>query len=85
MHEVDIAEDVAIGIGFRNLPLHAAPRLASNKRSLLQQSIRTLIVSLGYTETLTFALCSSEDNADFLNKSAQPPHTPSASFNPIEV
>ncbi|KAL8273538.1 hypothetical protein Esti_002604 [Eimeria stiedai] len=84
MHVCDVAEDVAIGIGFNRLPVVVAPKLASNPRSLLSQSIRTLITSLGFTECLSFALCSAEENAEALNKPRHPPFAPTPDYNPLE-
>ncbi|KAL8425430.1 hypothetical protein Efla_003658 [Eimeria flavescens] len=84
MHACDVAEDVAIGIGFDCLPVSLAPKLASNPRSLLSQSVRTLLTSLGFTECLTFALCSAEENAEALSKPRHPPFQPTGSYNPLE-
>ncbi|CDJ38514.1 phenylalanyl-tRNA synthetase beta chain, putative [Eimeria tenella] len=84
MHEVDVAEDVAIGIGFETIPRTVAPKLACNPRSLLKQSLRTLLVSLGFTECLTFALCSQEENAEALKKPLYHPHQPTPAFDPLE-
>ncbi|KAL8451033.1 hypothetical protein Emag_002906 [Eimeria magna] len=84
MHACDVAEDVAIGIGFDRLPVVVAPKLASNPRSLLSQSLRTLLTSLGFTECLTFALCSAEENAEALSKPRHPPLDPTPNYNPLE-
>ncbi|KAL8445311.1 hypothetical protein Emed_005738 [Eimeria media] len=84
MHACDVAEDVAIGIGFDRLPVVVAPKLASNPRSLLSQSLRTLLTSLGFTECLTFALCSAEENAEALNKPRHPPFAPTPNYDPLE-
>lgn len=85
MHACDIAEDVAIGIGFDRLPVTIAPKLPANRRSLLTQSMRTLLTSLGFTECLTFALCSAEDNAESLKRPLHPPFEPTPSYDPLEV
>lgn len=84
MHACDVAEDVAIGIGFERLPVIAAPKLPVNGRSLLTQSLRSLLTSLGHTECLTFALCSSEENAESLKKPLHPPFEPTTNYDPLE-
>ncbi|XP_026193303.1 phenylalanine--tRNA ligase beta subunit [Cyclospora cayetanensis] len=85
MHPCDIAEDVAIGIGFDRLPVTPAPKLPANRRSLLTQSLRTLLTSLGFTECLTFALCSAEDNAQAIRKPLHPHFEPTTNYDPLEV
>ncbi|OEH80095.1 phenylalanyl-tRNA synthetase beta [Cyclospora cayetanensis] len=84
MHPCDIAEDVAIGIGFDRLPVTPAPKLPANRRSLLTQSLRTLLTSLGFTECLTFALCSAEDNAQAIRKPLHPHFEPTTNYDPLE-
>lgn len=71
LHPCDIMEDVAIGFGYNNIrrTLPATSTVAApfplNK---LSDQLREVMASCGYTETLTFALCSKEDNFDNLRR-----------------
>lgn len=71
MHTCDIMEDAAIAFGFNNIPMtfpgsHTiAEQFSLNKLSDL---LRQEVAACGYTEVLTFALCSRDDIADKLRK-----------------
>ncbi|KAL8581835.1 hypothetical protein ACOMHN_010209 [Nucella lapillus] len=71
MHACDIMEDAAIAFGYDNIPKTIpncntiAEQFSLNKLSDL---LRPEVAACGYTEVLTFALCSREDIADKLRK-----------------
>ncbi|XP_046850860.1 phenylalanine--tRNA ligase beta subunit-like [Xenia sp. Carnegie-2017] len=71
IHACDIMEDVAIAYGYNNIEetipksMTIAHQFPLNK---LCDLIKAEIVQAGYTEALTFALCSREDISDKLNK-----------------
>ncbi|XP_022085574.1 phenylalanine--tRNA ligase beta subunit-like [Acanthaster planci] len=71
IHACDVIEDVAVAYGFNNL-VERIPhtntigdQLPINK---LTDLLRQEMASAGFTEVLTFALCSSEDISDKLRK-----------------
>ncbi|OQV18281.1 Phenylalanine--tRNA ligase beta subunit [Hypsibius exemplaris] len=69
LHPCDLIEDAAIGYGFNNITmllpgsLTIADQFTHNRVSDL---LRREIVAAGYSEALTFALCSRDDIADKL-------------------
>jgi hypothetical protein len=69
LHACDVMEDVAIAHGFGNVPRRFPPTntvgeaLPVNKLSDL---LRREVALAGYTEVLTFALCSEEENYTLL-------------------
>lgn len=71
MHACDIMEDAAIAYGYDNISMTIpdcntiAEQFSLNKLSDL---LRPEVAACGYTEVLTFALCSREDVADKLRK-----------------
>ncbi|XP_067003501.2 phenylalanine--tRNA ligase beta subunit isoform X2 [Anabrus simplex] len=71
IHACDIYEDVAISFGYNNIPKlipstsTIAAQLPLNK---LTDLIREQIAQAGYTEVLTFSLCSKEDVSSKLGK-----------------
>ncbi|XP_059141902.1 phenylalanine--tRNA ligase beta subunit-like [Physella acuta] len=71
LHECDIMEDVAMGYGFNNIKKTfpdtncIAQQYPINKLSDL---LRRDVAACGFTEVLTFALCSKSDIADKLGK-----------------
>uniref|UniRef100_T1PJJ9 Phenylalanine--tRNA ligase beta subunit n=1 Tax=Musca domestica TaxID=7370 RepID=T1PJJ9_MUSDO len=72
IHACDIYEDVAIAFGYNNirksLPsfMHIAKQYPLNK---LTEQLREQVAQAGFTEALTFTLCSRDDIARKLNKS----------------
>ncbi|KAM7363983.1 phenylalanine--tRNA ligase beta subunit [Cochliomyia hominivorax] len=72
IHACDIYEDVAIAYGYNNiiksLPsfMHIAKQYPLNK---LTEQLREQVAQAGFTEALTFTLCSRDDVAKKLNKS----------------
>jgi len=71
LHACDIMEDVAIGYGFNNLP-RATPNTVTTGKpqplSKLSDLLRDEVAHAGYTEVLTWCLCSKEDNFKLLNR-----------------
>ncbi|XP_037324785.2 phenylalanine--tRNA ligase beta subunit [Pungitius pungitius] len=71
IHACDIMEDAAMAFGFNNIPYTTpltytvAHQLPVNK---LTELLRQELAAAGFTEALTFALCSKEDIADKLGK-----------------
>ncbi len=63
LHEADLIEDVAIGLGYRNVPgsLPRAPTLgAEHALSSLTRRARAALLGLGFLEAMTLALTSPE-------------------------
>lgn len=74
LHQCDIMEDVAIGYGFNNIKKTIpdtnciAEQFPINK---LTDLLRRDVAACGFTEVLTFALCSKADIADKLGKTIE--------------
>ncbi|XP_016317773.1 phenylalanine--tRNA ligase beta subunit-like [Sinocyclocheilus anshuiensis] len=71
IHACDIMEDAAIAYGFNNI-VRSTPRTYTVANQLplnkLTELLRQDLAAAGFTEALTFALCSEEDIADKLRK-----------------
>ncbi|XP_075220066.1 phenylalanine--tRNA ligase beta subunit [Lycorma delicatula] len=71
IHPVDIYEDVAIAYGYNNI-IKTIPKIStiSNQFPLnkLSDQVREQIAQSGFTETLTFSLCSRDDISSKLGK-----------------
>ncbi|XP_030634632.1 phenylalanine--tRNA ligase beta subunit isoform X1 [Chanos chanos] len=71
IHACDIMEDAAMAYGFNNI-VRTTPRTYTVANQLplnkLTELLRTDLAAAGFTEALTFALCSREDIADKLGK-----------------
>ncbi|KAM9442782.1 phenylalanine--tRNA ligase beta subunit-like isoform 1-T1 [Salvelinus alpinus] len=71
IHACDIMEDAAMAYGFNNIP-RTTPRTYTVANQLplnkLSELLRQDLAAAGFTEALTFALCSREDIADKLLK-----------------
>ncbi|XP_066522843.1 phenylalanine--tRNA ligase beta subunit [Hoplias malabaricus] len=71
IHACDIMEDAAMAYGFNNIAM-TTPRTYTVANQLplnkLTELLRIDIAAAGFTEALTFALCSQEDIADKLGK-----------------
>lgn len=74
IHACDIYEDVAIAFGYNNITkslpafMHIAKQYPLNK---LTEQLREQVAQAGFTEALTFTLCSRDDVARKLNKSIE--------------
>jgi len=71
LHACDIMEDVAIGYGFNSIPRVTPHTVTSGKPqplSKLSDLLRDEVAHAGYTEVLTWCLCSKEDNFKLLNR-----------------
>uniref|UniRef100_A0A8C6ZU85 Phenylalanine--tRNA ligase beta subunit n=1 Tax=Nothoprocta perdicaria TaxID=30464 RepID=A0A8C6ZU85_NOTPE len=69
IHACDIMEDAAIAYGYNNIQM-TIPKMYTIANQLplnkLTELLRTDLAAAGFTEVLTFALCSQEDIADKL-------------------
>lgn len=71
IHACDVYEDVAIAFGYNNIKkslpsfMHIAKQYPLNK---LTEQLREQVAQAGFTEALTFTLCSRDDVARKLNK-----------------
>lgn len=71
LHACDIYEDVAIAFGYNNIPKllpHSYTVAQQEPMNKLSDQLREQVAFAGFTETLTFALCSIEDAAGKLGK-----------------
>jgi hypothetical protein len=67
----DVMEDVAIAFGYNNLPRRAATTVAAGRELPLNQLcelLRLEAAMAGFTEVLTWALCSRAENFDALRR-----------------
>lgn len=71
LHPIDILEDVAIGYGYNNI-VKTVPKTTTIGRqqpiNKLSDLIRECVAQAGYTEVLTWALCSNDENSTFLRR-----------------
>lgn len=71
IHATDVYEDAAIAFGYNNIKrtiphmVTVAEQFPLNK---LTEQLRDQIAQAGFTEALTFTLCSRDDVADKMNK-----------------
>ncbi|XP_014222849.1 phenylalanine--tRNA ligase beta subunit [Trichogramma pretiosum] len=74
IHACDIYEDVAIGYGYNNIK-KTIPKTPSIGKEFplnkLTDQLREAMANAGFTEALTFSLCSKEDIADRLGHNIQ--------------
>lgn len=71
MHACDIMEDVAIAYGFNKIPSRVPPTScigASNPINKLSDIVRREVALTGFSEVLTFSLCSHAENYSMLKK-----------------
>ncbi|KAJ3046216.1 hypothetical protein HDV00_000028 [Rhizophlyctis rosea] len=71
LHACDVMEDVAIAYGFNNL-IETTPKASTvavpQPVNKLSDSLRREVALAGYTEVLTFTLCSHDENFAWLNQ-----------------
>eukprot|EP01133_Synstelium_polycarpum_P014962 gene14962-17690_t len=71
IHQCDIMEDVAIGYGFNNIE-RVIPKTHTTGRvqpiNKLSELLANEIAMAGFTEVMTFVLCSGKDNNQSLNR-----------------
>eukprot|EP00736_Rhodelphis_marinus_P013381 Rmarinus@m.10879 len=71
LHACDIAEDVAISYGYNTIP-ERLPETVTRGRQFpinkFTEQVRHELAHCGYTEVLTFALCSRAENFDMLRR-----------------
>ncbi|XP_024008694.1 phenylalanine--tRNA ligase beta subunit, cytoplasmic isoform X2 [Eutrema salsugineum] len=68
LHPCDIIEDVAIAYGYNNIPAKEPTWIKPLSSTELRDLLRTEIAMCGYTEVLTFALCSHKEHFAMLNR-----------------
>ncbi|GMN57989.1 hypothetical protein TIFTF001_027099 [Ficus carica] len=68
LHPCDVMEDVAIAYGFNKIPEGKIPSLQPLPLNELSDLIRREIAMNGFTEVLTFILCSWRENFTMLNR-----------------
>lgn len=71
LHACDVMEDVAIAYGYNNLTKHIPATVTQGKElpmNQLTEMLRQECAMAGYTEVLTWALCSKAENFDFMRR-----------------
>lgn len=71
LHAADIYEDVAVAYGYDNLPREMPPTCTTGQQlpiNRLTEQLRMEMAHAGFTEALTFALCSEQDIAEKIRK-----------------
>lgn len=71
LHKCDVMEDVSIAYGFNNIPKTKPKSLTQGKQhplNHLSDLIRSEIAMAGFTEVLTWILCSYEENFSTVNR-----------------
>ncbi|CAK7339688.1 unnamed protein product [Dovyalis caffra] len=68
LHPCDVMEDVAIAYGYNDIPKRRLPSMKPLPLNQLEDLIRAEIAMNGFTEVLTWILCSNRDNFALLNR-----------------
>ncbi|XP_076894039.1 phenylalanine--tRNA ligase beta subunit, cytoplasmic-like [Bidens hawaiensis] len=68
LHACDVAEDMAIAYGFNNIEKKIPASLKPLPLNQFSDLLRTKIALCGYTEVLTWILCSYKENFSMLNR-----------------
>ncbi|XP_043699622.1 phenylalanine--tRNA ligase beta subunit, cytoplasmic isoform X1 [Telopea speciosissima] len=68
LHACDVMEDVAIAYGYNKIPKRKPASLKSLPLSQISELIRLEIAMNGFTEVLTWILCSYKENFSMLNR-----------------
>ncbi|XVF09422.1 hypothetical protein REPUB_Repub07fG0091500 [Reevesia pubescens] len=68
LHPCDVMEDVAIAYGYNNIPRRKLSSLKPLPLNQLSDLIRYEIAMNGFTEVLTWILCSKKENFEMLNR-----------------
>ncbi|KAL2467624.1 putative phenylalanine--tRNA ligase beta subunit [Forsythia ovata] len=68
LHPCDVAEDVAIAFGYNEIPKAKLASLRPQSLNQLSELIRMEIAMVGFTEVLTWILCSYKENFTMLNR-----------------
>ncbi|XP_037026287.1 phenylalanine--tRNA ligase beta subunit [Bradysia coprophila] len=74
IHACDIYEDVAIGHGYNNIKRVLPPTMHIGRQyplNKLTEQLREQVAQAGFTEALTFTLCSRDDISTKLNKALE--------------
>ncbi|XP_071737837.1 phenylalanine--tRNA ligase beta subunit, cytoplasmic [Rutidosis leptorrhynchoides] len=68
LHACDVAEDVAIAYGFNKIPQRTPTSIKPLPLNQFSDLMRTEVALAGYTEVLTWILCSYKENFTMLNR-----------------
>ncbi|KAB5529639.1 hypothetical protein DKX38_019720 [Salix brachista] len=68
LHPCDVMEDVAIAYGYNGIPKRRLPSMKPLPLNQLEDLIREEIAMNGFTEVLTWILCSNRENFALLNR-----------------
>lgn len=71
LHVADLLEDVAVSVGYDHIPRHLPPTATVARQfplNKLTEQLRSELAQAGFTEALTFALCSKLDISDRILK-----------------
>ncbi|GFP82680.1 probable phenylalanine--tRNA ligase beta subunit [Phtheirospermum japonicum] len=68
LHPCDVAEDVAIAYGYNEIQKIKLPSLKPQSLNQFSDLIRAEIAMVGYSEVLTWILCSYKENFTMLNR-----------------
>ncbi|XP_057805023.1 phenylalanine--tRNA ligase beta subunit, cytoplasmic isoform X2 [Salvia miltiorrhiza] len=68
LHPCDVAEDVAIAYGYNEIPKITFPSVKPQLLNKFSDLIREEIATVGYSEVLTWILCSSKEISTMLNR-----------------
>ncbi|XP_073260113.1 phenylalanine--tRNA ligase beta subunit, cytoplasmic isoform X3 [Populus alba] len=68
LHPCDVMEDVAIAYGYNDIPKRRLPSMKPLPLNQLEDLIRAEIAMNGFTEVLTWILCSNRENFALLNR-----------------
>ena len=85
MHEIDLVEDVAMGIGYSSLKPKQPEALtygALHPNTMLEESAREILLGLGFTEVMNFTLTNVENEYD---KMRVKPHLHVRLKNPVSA
>uniref|UniRef100_A0A7S1CP76 phenylalanine--tRNA ligase n=1 Tax=Bicosoecida sp. CB-2014 TaxID=1486930 RepID=A0A7S1CP76_9STRA len=88
LHECDVVEDVAIAYGYNNLP-NTVPKTVTvgtqQPMNHLTDLLRHECAFAGYTEVLTHALCSHDENFAMLGRKEEPERSAVVLSNPATL
>lgn len=73
LHPCDVVEDVAIAFGYNEIPKRKPASIKPLALNELSDLIRLEIAMNGFTEVLTWILCSHKENFDMLNRKDDKP------------
>jgi len=75
MHEIDLVEDVAMGVGYASLKPKQPETLTYGRLhpdTILEDSVREIMIGLGFTEIMNFTLTNMEDEYQKMHVNPHP-------------